>query len=369
MSSRRSWVPRARGSRHFSTSWASSTPSTRGATSSAAASSPGSPPTSSPACETARSASSSRPSTCFPSFRFWKTPPSPRSTRATARPRSAATQARARVEEMGLGDRLLHRPHELSMGQRQRVAIARALINQPRVLLADEPTGALDSKTAHEILQILTELHRRGCHDRPRHPQPRGGLGRRAGDPRPRWPDTRRTGLSSCCASRGTASRASGGGPRSPCSGMAIGTASVVAVVSIGLVGREYVVSLIEGVGSNLVFAYGTGDGINPEEVSFADVEVFAERIQWRGGDRTGVEHRRDHLHSRPAAGAQRARRDSLLRPGAQHRGRVRLLHHGARRHQRRQGVPGVGRAGGRSLWRCPAAGCGHSASSTFAFA
>jgi putative ABC transport system ATP-binding protein len=73
------------------------------------------------------------------------------------------TQARSRVEEMGLGDRLLHRPHELSMGQRQRVAIARALINHPRVLLADEPTGALDSKTAHEILQVLIKLHRRGA--------------------------------------------------------------------------------------------------------------------------------------------------------------------------------------------------------------
>ena len=61
--------------------------------------------------------------------------------------------------------------------------------------------------------------------------------------------------------------------------GMAIGTASVVAVVSIGLVGRSYVVSLIEGVGSNLVFAYGTGDGINPEEVTFTDVDAIAERV------------------------------------------------------------------------------------------
>jgi len=61
--------------------------------------------------------------------------------------------------------------------------------------------------------------------------------------------------------------------------GMAIGTASVVAVVSIGLVGRGYVISLIEGVGSNLVFAYGTGIGVNPEEVSFEDVDLIREGV------------------------------------------------------------------------------------------
>ncbi len=61
--------------------------------------------------------------------------------------------------------------------------------------------------------------------------------------------------------------------------GMAIGTASVVSVVSIGLLGRAYVVSLIEGVGSNLVFAYGTGDGVNPEEISFEDLDVFRARV------------------------------------------------------------------------------------------
>ncbi len=61
--------------------------------------------------------------------------------------------------------------------------------------------------------------------------------------------------------------------------GMAIGTASVVAVVSIGLVGRGYVVGLIEGVGANLVLAYGTGEGVNPEEVDFDDVEVIREQV------------------------------------------------------------------------------------------
>jgi putative ABC transport system permease protein len=61
--------------------------------------------------------------------------------------------------------------------------------------------------------------------------------------------------------------------------GMAIGTASVVCVVSIGLLGRAYVVSLIEGVGSNLVFAYGTGDGVNPEEIAFEDLDVLRVRV------------------------------------------------------------------------------------------
>jgi putative ABC transport system permease protein len=61
--------------------------------------------------------------------------------------------------------------------------------------------------------------------------------------------------------------------------GMAIGSASVVAVVSIGLLGREYVVSLIEGVGSNLVFAYGVGGAVNPEELTFEDVDAFGERV------------------------------------------------------------------------------------------
>ena len=77
-------------------------------------------------------------------------------------PADCRAAARARLEQMGLGARLAHKPMELSIGQRQRAAIARALINTPRVLLADEPTGALDSRTAQEILDILRDLHRAG---------------------------------------------------------------------------------------------------------------------------------------------------------------------------------------------------------------
>ena len=81
---------------------------------------------------------------------------------AGVKKKERSKRAKIAVERVGLGDRLHFVPNQLSGGQKQRVAIARAMVNNPKILLADEPTGALDSKSSHQVMELFEELNKEG---------------------------------------------------------------------------------------------------------------------------------------------------------------------------------------------------------------
>ena len=248
----------------------------------------------SPRIRNRRSASSSSSSTCCRARRALENVELPLLYSDAARARAARRARERRLAAVGLADRADHHPSQLSGGQQQRVAIARALVNDPALILADEPTGNLDTRTSVEIMALLQRLNRAGHHDRrssrtsPTSRPTRAASSSSAtaalratsrrrhaastprADARRRCADERRGGAgvnvaARACASRCRALRVNKLRSALTMLGIIIGVGAVIAMVGVGAGAQARVAEQIQSLGSNLIIvlpAASTAGGV-----------------------------------------------------------------------------------------------------------